>query len=145
MVLRGKWGQFSFLHTYHHVSIFLTYWWVTNTAHTGDTWFPVLLNSLVHAVMYFYYLLSESDRQADAAAVAMAVAMAGAVAVAVVQQHHRCAAKRSAGTSPAGLPCRLQFRAAASSIILLNVSYLPLCLSAPLQRASATRPRGAST
>lgn len=59
MVLRGKWGQFSFLHTYHHVSIFLTYWWVTNTAHTGDTWFPVLLNSLVHAVMYFYYLLSE--------------------------------------------------------------------------------------
>lgn len=66
MVLRGKWQQFSFLHTYHHVSIFLTYWWVVNTAHTGDTWFPVLLNSVVHAVMYFYYLLSESCMHASA-------------------------------------------------------------------------------
>jgi elongation of very long chain fatty acids protein 4 len=31
MVLRSKWDQFSFLHTYHHASIFVTYWWVANT------------------------------------------------------------------------------------------------------------------
>lgn len=26
IVTRGKWDQFSFLHCYHHLSIFLTYW-----------------------------------------------------------------------------------------------------------------------
>jgi hypothetical protein len=26
IVVRGKWDQFSFLHCYHHLSIFLTYW-----------------------------------------------------------------------------------------------------------------------
>ena len=26
MVARGKWRQFSFLHVYHHTSIFMIYW-----------------------------------------------------------------------------------------------------------------------
>ena len=28
IIARGKWKQLSFLHYYHHVSIFLTYWYV---------------------------------------------------------------------------------------------------------------------
>ena len=56
MVVRSSWSQFSFLHTYHHASIFATYWWVANTGYTGDVWFPIMLNSAIHFVMYFYYL-----------------------------------------------------------------------------------------
>lgn len=58
MVLRSKWGQMSFLHTYHHASIAATYWWVANTAYTGDVWAPIMANAVIHTVMYFYYLSS---------------------------------------------------------------------------------------
>ena len=30
MVVRGKWAQFSILHTYHHASIFIVYWLLVN-------------------------------------------------------------------------------------------------------------------
>lgn len=30
IIFRSKWTQFSFLHIYHHFSIFLTYWLVAN-------------------------------------------------------------------------------------------------------------------
>lgn len=55
IVVRGKWDQFSFLHTYHHASIFATYWWVSSAAYTGDLWVPVTFNSAVHLAMYFYF------------------------------------------------------------------------------------------
>ena len=29
IIARGKWDQFSFLHVYHHFSIFLVYWAVS--------------------------------------------------------------------------------------------------------------------
>ena len=38
-------------------SIFATWWWVAQTAYTGDAWMPVVANSLVHTVMYYYYFL----------------------------------------------------------------------------------------
>lgn len=31
MVVRGKWSQFSFLHVYHHFTIYSIYWVVINT------------------------------------------------------------------------------------------------------------------
>ena len=55
IVARGKWDQFSFLHIYHHFSIFLTYWLVANAAPDGDVFYTVVANSFVHFVMYFYY------------------------------------------------------------------------------------------
>jgi elongation of very long chain fatty acids protein 4 len=55
IILRGTWGQFSFLHTYHHFTIFLTYWLVANAGMDGDVWYTIVANSFVHMVMYFYY------------------------------------------------------------------------------------------
>lgn len=58
IIARRNWRQFSFLHTYHHASIFAVYWMVAVSAYTGDVWAPVMANSLVHLVMYGYYLLA---------------------------------------------------------------------------------------
>lgn len=57
IVVRGgaSWNQFSFLHTYHHVTIFLVYWLNANAGFDGDIYFTVVANSFVHAVMYSYY------------------------------------------------------------------------------------------
>jgi len=56
IVARGTWSQFSFLHTYHHVTIYLVYWLNANAGYTGDIYFTVVANSFVHMVMYSYYL-----------------------------------------------------------------------------------------
>jgi len=58
IVLRQKWRQMSFLHIYHHTSIFLVYWLNTRVAYDGDIYLTVVLNSFVHLVMYSYYFLS---------------------------------------------------------------------------------------
>jgi elongation of very long chain fatty acids protein 4 len=58
IVARGHWAQFSFLHVYHHFSIFLTYWLVTNAGADGDVFYTIVANSLVHLVMYSYYGLT---------------------------------------------------------------------------------------
>eukprot|EP01035_Chromulina_nebulosa_P018716 gene18716-24477_t len=36
IVLEKRWGQLSFLHVYHHTSIFLFYWLNTNVGYDGD-------------------------------------------------------------------------------------------------------------
>jgi len=58
IVLRKKWRQLSFLHVYHHASIFLFYWLDNLVGYTGDIYLTVVLNSFVHLVMYSYYFLS---------------------------------------------------------------------------------------
>ncbi len=58
MVLRGKWTQFSFLHIYHHFSIFFVYWVNFNVAYDGDIYFTIVANGFIHFVMYYYYLLT---------------------------------------------------------------------------------------
>jgi elongation of very long chain fatty acids protein 4 len=58
IVLRQKWKQFSFLHIYHHVSIFLIYWLLMNVGYDGDVYLTIVLNSFVHLVMYSYYFLA---------------------------------------------------------------------------------------
>lgn len=57
MIVRGKWRQVTFLHVYHHTSIFLIYWINANVAFDGDIYYTVILNAFVHFVMYGYYLL----------------------------------------------------------------------------------------
>ena len=42
MIARGNYAQFSFLHIYHHFSIFLTYWLVSNAAADGDVYYTIV-------------------------------------------------------------------------------------------------------
>lgn len=58
IIARNKWDQFSFLHIYHHFSIFFVYWIVTNVGFDGDVYYTVVANSFVHLVMYSYYYLT---------------------------------------------------------------------------------------
>ncbi|CAG8490401.1 6791_t:CDS:2 [Ambispora leptoticha] len=56
MVLKKNNHQITFLHVYHHCSIFIIWWLVTYVAPTGEAYFSAALNSAVHVVMYGYYL-----------------------------------------------------------------------------------------
>ena len=58
IVARAKWAQLSFLHCYHHATIFVMFWLVLVAGAQGDVFFTVLINSTVHALMYLYYLLA---------------------------------------------------------------------------------------
>lgn len=58
MVVRGNYRQISFLHVYHHISIYLVYWLNVNAGYDGDIYFTIVANGSVHFVMYFYYLLT---------------------------------------------------------------------------------------
>lgn len=58
IVVRGKWAQLSFLHCYHHATIFVMFWLTLLAGAQGDVYFTVLINSVVHTLMYGYYLLS---------------------------------------------------------------------------------------
>ena len=58
IIARGKWSQLSFLHCYHHATIFAMFWLTVASASQGDVFFPVLINSVVHTLMYLYYLLA---------------------------------------------------------------------------------------
>ncbi|KAJ3020207.1 hypothetical protein HKX48_001152 [Thoreauomyces humboldtii] len=55
MVLKKNDRQISFLHMYHHCSIFAVWWFVTFKAPTGESYFSAALNSFIHVVMYGYY------------------------------------------------------------------------------------------
>jgi len=56
-----KWEQLSFLHYYHHVTIYLVYWMNANVGADGDIYLTVVLNCFVHCVMYFYYFVTATD------------------------------------------------------------------------------------
>ncbi|XP_062136211.1 elongation of very long chain fatty acids protein 4-like [Drosophila sulfurigaster albostrigata] len=57
-ILRKKWSQLTFLHLYHHSTMFLICWIVVKWIPTGSTFVPALMNSFVHIIMYGYYSLS---------------------------------------------------------------------------------------
>ncbi len=57
-MLRGKYNQLSFLHIYHHSSMFLLWWMGANYVPGGNTVFGAALNSAIHVVMYGYYFVS---------------------------------------------------------------------------------------
>merc|ERR1719183_98427 len=57
IVLGKKWRQLSFLHVYHHTTIFLFYWLNANIFYDGDIYLTVALNGFIHTVMYTYYFI----------------------------------------------------------------------------------------
>ena len=58
IILGNKRKQFTFLHIYHHVTIFIAFWININLAYDADGFLAVTLNSFVHTIMYLYYLIS---------------------------------------------------------------------------------------
>ncbi|CAJ0899537.1 4535_t:CDS:2 [Entrophospora sp. SA101] len=56
MILKKNDRQITFLHVYHHFSIFMIWWLVVFIAPNGEAYFSAALNSAVHVVMYAYYL-----------------------------------------------------------------------------------------
>jgi len=56
MALKKNNRQISFLHVYHHTSIFFIWWVICYYAPGGDSYFSAALNSFIHVLMYGYYL-----------------------------------------------------------------------------------------
>lgn len=62
IVLGKKWRQLSFLHVYHHFTIFLFYWLNSNSQYDGDVYLTIVLNGFIHTVMYTYYFICMHTR-----------------------------------------------------------------------------------
>ena len=56
--MRNKSRQLSFLHTYHHLTIFVFFWFGLWFAPVGSSWIAPFVNCFVHVVMYSYYGLT---------------------------------------------------------------------------------------
>ena len=56
IVIGKKWKQLSFLHVYHHTTIFLFYWLNGRVNFDGDIYLTIVLNGLIHTIMYTYFL-----------------------------------------------------------------------------------------
>jgi elongation of very long chain fatty acids protein 4 len=62
IALRKSTRQLTFLHVYHHVSILMVWEYIVEcNVHNGTGATPAMINSFVHAVMYFHYLLQSFD------------------------------------------------------------------------------------
>jgi len=57
-ILRKKNSQITFLHVYHHASMFPIWWIGVKWVAGGQSFMPAMLNSFVHTVMYTYYGLA---------------------------------------------------------------------------------------
>jgi elongation of very long chain fatty acids protein 4 len=57
-ILRKKDRQLTFLHKYHHSSMFIVWWTAARFVPGGSAITPVVFNSFVHVLMYTYYGLS---------------------------------------------------------------------------------------
>ena len=53
IVARRKWTQISFLHLYHHTTIFLVYLLNVNFNYFGDIYLTIVLNGTIHAKNVF--------------------------------------------------------------------------------------------
>jgi len=58
MILRKKFVQVTFLHVFHHSSVFIVWWVTIQWVPTGHSCYGAIFNSFVHVVMYGYYALS---------------------------------------------------------------------------------------
>jgi len=58
MMFRHSYNQISFLHWYHHASVFMMWWFNVRYYPGGEAWPSAWLNSFVHVWMYGYYFLS---------------------------------------------------------------------------------------
>jgi len=62
-ILRKKTRQVSGLHVYHHASTFILAWAAVKYFPGGMASFPILVNSVVHIVMYAYYQIATMGPQ----------------------------------------------------------------------------------
>lgn len=62
IVIGKKWKQLSFLHVYHHTTIFLFYWLNLHVNYDGDIYLTIVLNGAIHTIMYTYYFVSMHTR-----------------------------------------------------------------------------------
>lgn len=58
IILGNKHKQFTFLHQYHHITIYLVYWLNVNLSYDADIYLTITLNAFIHTIMYIYYLIS---------------------------------------------------------------------------------------
>lgn len=58
IIAEKRWKQLSFLHVYHHTSIFLFYWLNAHVSYDGDIYLTIVLNGLIHTMMYTYYFIT---------------------------------------------------------------------------------------
>lgn len=59
-MMRNSYRQVSFLHIYHHSSITVVVAMYAHYDTSGDVYLPVMLNSVVHIIMYGYYFCGAS-------------------------------------------------------------------------------------
>lgn len=57
-VLRKKNNQVSFLHVYHHATMFPIWWIGVKWVPGGQSFFGAMINSFIHVIMYTYYGIS---------------------------------------------------------------------------------------
>lgn len=57
-ILRKSFRQVTFLHLFHHSSITLVVGSIIQFDFNGDMYLPILLNAIVHVLMYSHYLLT---------------------------------------------------------------------------------------
>lgn len=58
MLLKHNYHQVSFLHVYHHMSVFVVWWVCGFIAPSGEIYYSAMVNSGIHVVMYGYYCLT---------------------------------------------------------------------------------------
>lgn len=58
MILRKKNDQISFLHVEHHTIMVGVWYTVLHYQPGGDPWFGAFANSVIHSMMYAYYLMA---------------------------------------------------------------------------------------
>lgn len=63
IILSKNWKQLSFLHVYHHTTIYLFYWLNLRVGFDGDIYITIVLNGFIHTVMYLYYFLSVYNKK----------------------------------------------------------------------------------
>jgi elongation of very long chain fatty acids protein 4 len=63
MIVKGNWHQVSFLHVYHHTSIFLVYWLNAQANYASDIYLTIVLNGMIHFIMYGYYFATAFNVQ----------------------------------------------------------------------------------
>jgi elongation of very long chain fatty acids protein 4 len=51
IISKRSWKQLSFLHVYHHFTIFLFYWLNLHTNYDGDIYLTIVLNGFIHSIM----------------------------------------------------------------------------------------------
>lgn len=64
-ILRKKHNQVTFLHVYHHAFVPMYAYWILRTAPTRFNVYILIINSLIHVIMYSYYFLATFHARDD--------------------------------------------------------------------------------